>query len=58
MARSYEDYAKHIRFYGPEGVLEAAERDLDEKQLEDLTKLAKQHKRPPALPKRKRGRRK
>lgn len=42
MARTYADYEKQARRYGPEGVLEVARRDLDDSEFERLEKLCKE----------------
>jgi hypothetical protein len=49
--RSFDSYEKHVRIYGPEGVLDAARRDLTEEEYERLTTLVASLKKP------KRGRR-
>jgi hypothetical protein len=39
MARSYADYERHLVRYGPDGILDAAKRDLTEQEYSDLEKL-------------------
>jgi hypothetical protein len=44
--RTFESYEKHLRIYGPVGVLDAARRDLDEQDYERLARLVEAAQRP------------